>query len=83
MRTVAEVPNLNPFPHSPRPDALSVTAPEAVRELVATNEMSIINANAIEGKADVRKVSPEDGERIPKYGLWWRYRFDVGDDTTS
>ena len=83
MQPVKDVPALTPFSNSRGYDVPAVTEEEAGRELVATNKMTVINASAVRGRASVKQVKLEEGERVPESGYWWRWRFDVGNSETS
>ena len=48
------------------------------RELIATNEMAVINVSLIKGRASVTHVRPEKGVDVPETGYWWTHSFDVG-----
>ena len=56
---------------------------QLARELIATNQMVIINARSLEGRAEVTHVDSHNGGSIPEEGHWWRYRWDFGNKRSS
>ena len=51
---------------------------ESAREVVATNQMAIVNVQALKGKATVKRVTVGHPAAIPQYGHWWKWQWDVG-----
>ena len=83
MQPVKDIPALMPVYHRQGDSVPSVTEEEAARELVATNKMAVINYGAVRGRAVAKQVKLEKGEKIPKSGYWWRWKFDVGSNEIS
>lgn len=47
------------------------------RELLASNDMDVVNAKSVEGKVEVVHWRPM-GRALPLGAVWWRHKFDVG-----
>ncbi|KAG8526978.1 uncharacterized protein KY384_008407 [Bacidia gigantensis] len=60
-----------------------ITQEQRSRELVATNELGVVDASQVEGGALVTRLSSNGRENIPPKGFWWRWMYDVATGQVS
>ncbi|KAL9125575.1 MAG: hypothetical protein Q9217_005240 [Psora testacea] len=76
MHSIADIPQLMSLGYeSDREDA---SEEEVRREIVATNEMGIIKASAVNRKLEATYVDWTKGGQVPPKGYWWRWKWDIG-----